>query len=89
MCPMDTTPEAWEFYLGLLRKLTPSERMQQVVECTEFARQFHLAGLRQRHPEADEREIFLRAARINLGRRLFREVYGEAQDYYGSADRVP
>ena len=75
---MDTTPEAWEFYLNLLRKLTPAQRMDQVFEWSEVMRQFHLAGLRQRHPDADEREILLRAARINLGEELFRKVYGDA-----------
>ena len=74
---MDTTPEAWEFYLGLLRKLTPAEKMQRVFEWSEVVRQFHLAGLRERHPGADEREIFLRAARIKLGDELFRKVYGD------------
>ena len=77
MCPMDTTPEAWEFYLNLLRKMTPEQRMQRVFELSEGMRQLRLAGLRQQYPDAGEREIFLRYARENLGQELFRKVYGD------------
>jgi hypothetical protein len=77
MCPMDTTPEAWEFYLNLLRKQSPEERMARVFQWSEVVRQFHLAGLRERYPNADEREIFLRAAKIKLGNDLFCKVYGD------------
>ena len=77
MCPIDTTPEAWEFYLELQRKLTPAQKMQQVFELSEAMRQLQLAGLRQQYPDADEREIFLRATRANLGPELFHKVYGD------------
>lgn len=56
--------------------MTPVERMQQVFEWSETIRQFHLSGIRQRHPNANEREIFLEAARFNLGDELFGKVYG-------------
>lgn len=87
MRPSDTSPEAWKVYLDAQRKLTPSERMQQVFEWSEIIRQFHLAGIRQRHPNADEREIFLRATKINLGDDLFRKVYGDVLND-GNARRV-
>ena len=77
MCPRDTSPEAWKIYLDLQRKLTPAQRMQQVFELSEAMRQLQMAGLRQQYPDADEREIFLRAARANLGRELFQKVYGD------------
>ena len=34
-------------------------------------------GLRERYPRVDEREIFLRCARILLGLELFERAYGE------------
>jgi len=40
-------------------------------------RAFAKAGMRERHPNADERELFLRTARQSLGPELFRKVYGE------------
>lgn len=77
MCPRDTSPEAWKIYLDLQRRLTPSERMQQVFEWSDAMRELGMAGLRQQYPQADEREIFLRAVRNNLGAELFRKVYGD------------
>jgi len=38
--------------------------------------QLSLAGVRLRHPNVDERELFLRAAALRLGRALMIEVYG-------------
>jgi len=78
MCPADTSPEVWELVLDLQRKMSPSQRLQYALEWSEVVRQFQLAGVRRRYPDADEREIFLRAARINLGDELFQKVYGEA-----------
>jgi hypothetical protein len=43
------------------------------------------AGLRERYPQADEREIFLRCARILLGLELFERAYGEVS--FEVADR--
>ena len=77
MRPADTSPEAWKVYLDLQRKLTPSEKLQQAFEWSEVVRRFAEAGMRQRYPHASDREIFLRLARINLGRELFHKVYGE------------
>lgn len=38
------------------------------------------AALRERYPEADEREIWLRAVRQQLGKKLFEKVYGPCLD---------
>jgi hypothetical protein len=75
MRPADTTPEAWEVLTTLQRGMSPSEKMQLAFEWSEIIRQFAEAGLRQRFPEAGEREFFLRFARQTLGEELFRRVY--------------
>jgi len=77
MCPMDTTPEAWHLLLDLQRKMSASERLQCALEWSEVIRGFFEAGLRSRYPNADERELFLRAAKINLGAELFERAYGK------------
>jgi len=41
-----------------------------------MVRRFGEAGLRQRYPNASDREIFLRAAHLNLGAELYNKVYG-------------
>ena len=51
--------------------------MQQVFEWSDVMHELGVAGLRQQYPDADEREIFLRATRNNLGAELFLKVYGD------------
>ena len=77
MRPADTSPEAWKVLLDLLRKMSPSEKLQRTIEYSDMIRKFAEAGMRRRYPNADERELFLRMARQNLGPDLFRKVYGE------------
>ena len=74
---MDTSPEMWKVYIDLLRKMPPSRKLEQTCQCWTFIQAFAESGMRQRHPNADDREIFLRMARQNLGKELFREVYGD------------
>jgi len=85
MRPADTSPEAWQVFLDLQRKMSPSEKLQRTLEWSDMIRKFAEAGMRQRYPEADERELFLRMARQNLGPELFRKVYGEGD--YGPASQ--
>ena len=78
MRPSDTSPEAWEVYLDLVRKMKPEERLRRALELSEDVRRAAEAGLRLKYPLAGEREITLRRGRLELGRELFRKVYGEA-----------
>jgi len=78
MRPADTSPEAWKVFIDVQRKLTPAEKLRLAFEWSEVVRQFAEAGLRERYPNADDREILLRYARMTLGRDLFHKVYGDA-----------
>jgi hypothetical protein len=78
MRPEDTSPEAWKFQMELIRNMPPSERLRRTLELSEIVRRFAEAGMRQKHPEASEREIFLRMAEQSLGWELYRRVYGES-----------
>ena len=76
MRPRDTSPEAWEFQMELMRRMTPGEKLQRAFEFSAMLRGFAEAGLRRRYPGADDREIFLRAAHQRLGAELYNKVYG-------------
>ena len=78
MRPADTSKEAWKVFLEIQRKMSPAEKLRQTFEWSAAIRQLSEAGMRQRYPGADEHEIILRMAFINLGPDLFRKVYGEA-----------
>lgn len=64
-------------FIDIQRRKSPSEKLQHTLELSDIVRQFAEAGIRQRYPNADEREILLRYARMNLGRELFVKAYGD------------
>ena len=72
----DTDPRAMEVWLGLLRGKTPGERIEMVFELTDFALRMAESGVRVRHPDASEREVFLRSAALRLPRELMIRAYG-------------
>jgi hypothetical protein len=77
MRPADTTPEAWLVFLDSVRRMSPAERIRRAFELSELVQSAAESGLRRAFPEADDREIFLRAAQQRLGPGLFRKVYGD------------
>jgi hypothetical protein len=78
MRPVDTSPEAWEVFVNLQRRMSPAEKLRRTFEFSELIRKFAEAGMRRRYPGAGDREIFLRMARQHFGRELFVKVYGNA-----------
>lgn len=77
MRPADTSPEAWNVWLDLIRKMTPAERLHGTFEYFAFVRNLAESTLRSKYPEATGREIFLRAARQRLGADLFERACGD------------
>jgi hypothetical protein len=76
MRPRDTSPEAWKFFIDRISQMTPDERLQRAIEHSAAVRAFVESGIRSRHPNATDREVFLIAAKQRLGHDLFRKVYG-------------
>ncbi|MCA9291542.1 MAG: hypothetical protein KDA25_10460 [Phycisphaerales bacterium] len=46
-----------ERYLEILRRMTPAQRLEKALELSALAKELFLAGLRHRHPDADETTI--------------------------------
>jgi hypothetical protein len=74
----DTTVDAERRQVELWRRMSSVEKAAIVTAATEDALALALAGIRQRHPAATERECFLRLAEMRLGPALVRMVYGDA-----------
>ena len=74
--PADTPPEAWEKQFELYRRMTPAQKARAFRDITLAANSFALAGLRQRHPNAGERELWLRLAGLRIGEDLVAQAYG-------------
>ncbi len=71
----DTDPRAMEVWLDLLRSKTPGERLATALDLSNFALQFSEMGVRKAHPDADDREVFLRVAARHLSRDLMIRAY--------------
>ena len=74
----DTTADIEQRQVDRWRRLSPLERLRLVSDTTRAVMELSLAGIRRRHPEAAERECFLRLAAILLGVDTARRVYPEA-----------
>lgn len=71
----DTTVDAAAVYYEALRRMPPEERMRRSLEASDQLRDVLESGVRQRHPEYNDRQAKLAAIRLRLGDTLFREVY--------------
>jgi hypothetical protein len=76
----DTTADIERRQVDRWRRLSPLERLRLVSDTTRAVMELSLAGIRHRHPEAGERECFLRLAAILLGVDTARRVYPEARE---------
>lgn len=71
----DTTPDAMAVFLECHRRMSPEQKLELCFVLSEQLRQWLEAGVRMRHPQADEREVFLRTVSLRLDRETMRKVY--------------
>jgi hypothetical protein len=76
----DTSPEAEQVLINLLRQAPAWRRLQLTDRMSSAARDLSLAGLRARHPQASEAELCRRFAQIQFGPELAAKVYGAPLD---------
>ena len=78
----DTGEKANRRYHELLRAQAPHERLAQAVALTKMVRDLAIAGIKARHPDADDAEVRVRLAVRLYGRaaaeRMFGRVPGDA-----------
>jgi hypothetical protein len=72
----DTDPRAMAVWIGLLRRMSPAEKIAAVFNLTRIAFELSEAGVRMSYPKADNREVFLRAAARRLSPDLMLRAYG-------------
>lgn len=53
----DTHPEAYEAQLRADRRMAPHQKAEIAVRLSEAVRELAAGGIRQRHPEYDERDV--------------------------------
>jgi len=72
----DTSPEAEEVLIRVLRQKTPSEKLALHFELMRWTRELAMAGLRRRYPNASPEELRKRRAALLLDRETCIRVYG-------------
>jgi hypothetical protein len=72
----DTDPKALEVFLGRQRAMTATEKIEAVFQQNELLRSLSEARERQLHPDATDREIFLRVVAHRLDREVMLRMYG-------------
>ena len=65
--------------------MSPLDKARTVDALTRAVQALALAGIRQRHPGASERECFLRLAALELGRETAVRLYPDAAGLLGRA----
>lgn len=66
----DTSPEAEQAQIALLRQASVAKRLKVVSDLSQMVLQLSWQGLRHVHPDASEREIRLRSVALNYGQAL-------------------
>lgn len=72
----DTDAAAEELQFEIWGRMSAQEKVVLTFQLCEFARQLALQGLRERHPQASERELVLRLAAQNLDRETMIRAFG-------------
>lgn len=76
MLPRDTSQQAHEIQLVVLRRQGGPRRVELAFEMSEAAREISLSGMRSRHPELAPAQARARLLRQILGEELHRAAYG-------------
>ena len=74
----DSSPTVERLQIDAWRRMSPLHKARTVDGLTRTAQLLALAGIRQRHPDASERECFLRLSVLKLGSEATRRLYSDA-----------
>ena len=72
----DTDPEALRVFYDIQRRRSGEQKLADAFDLSQGLFEMAKQGVRMRYPEADEREVFLRAVATRLPRELMIRAYG-------------
>ena len=76
MNPKDTSTDAHKILVDIYRRMPPAAKATRIFEAYNTGKILAMAGLRQSHPQAIEKQIWYLWAKQHLGEKLFNNVYG-------------
>jgi len=71
--PDDTSPEAREKYLELIRSLSAEQRLERTFALSTFVKNMMLENIRSEYPDAGDKEVKEMLARRMYGAEVCRE----------------
>jgi hypothetical protein len=77
----DTSPDAEEVQIEIYRRMTAAQKIELVDEANRLTRDLVMTGLRRRHPEASDEELFRCYVGLTLGEELATAAYGPLEDH--------
>ena len=80
MSMVDTSPQADARYHELLRRMPPERRLEAAMRLSHAVRELAIAGIRGRHPAADDHELRVRLTVRLYGRDCARRLFGDVPD---------
>ena len=80
MSTVDTSPQADARYHELLRRMPAEQRLEAAMRLSQAVRELALAGIRGRHPAADDHELRVRLTVRLYGRDCARRLFGDVPD---------
>jgi hypothetical protein len=78
--PLDTSPEAERVQIEIFRKMTPERRLRVAAELRQLVRKSLAEGVRMRHPDYNEEQVYLAVTRLTIPEKLFLKVYPQAKN---------
>ncbi len=72
----DTSPEAEAILIEGYRRMSPSQKLQRVLDLNRTVQILALARIREQYPEANAREVKLRLASLWIDAKIMRSVFG-------------
>jgi hypothetical protein len=73
--PADTSLDAARVQYEIFRRMPASRRLELAMDMSAALREVTAAGVRQRHPDYDERQVRLAVVRLTIGDILFQKAF--------------
>jgi hypothetical protein len=73
---LDTSEKVDRLQFARYREMSVDEKLSIVADLNAMVQRIAFEGMRRRHPDASDDEIWLRLAAVRLGRETVRKVYG-------------
>ena len=72
----DTDPKIERFLIKAYQQMTSNQKAEKIAQLSQACSDLAIAGICDRYPEADEREIRLRLGALRLDRQTMIKAFG-------------